>query len=71
MSKSKATVRNKSLQLCWSCRHAVPHKGNGCPWAMRYEPVPRWRAKKTKIQLGNDRKMASYQVRTCPLFEEG
>ena len=53
--------------LCWSCRRAYP--GNGCCWADKFEPVPDWCAG-TKIRYDGDKKIVSYRVYTCPLFEK-
>lgn len=66
---------NREGQLCWRCRKATNPKDNDCPWSKRLEPVPGWKAKKIKIKY-NDLGLAksiyeSYEIRKCPLFEEG
>lgn len=35
-----------SMQLCWSCRNAVPTEDGacGCEWSREFRPVPGWTA---------------------------
>ena len=59
---------------CWHCKHAIPRKGNPCNWAMKFEAVEGWDAKKTQLRLSETKlmnKIDSYRVIDCPLFERG
>lgn len=67
-----------SEQKCDTCQHAAPSpaKGLGCPWSIRYEPVPGWDATPTRIanqrgsaRFSQDGYMDSYAIRDCPLYK--
>ena len=53
--------------ICWKCKHAVPSlwKGTGCEWSRKLQPVPGWKAVKTKSYR------EGYKVIKCPKFEKG
>lgn len=55
--------------ICFDCIHAVPDDdGHGCPWSMRFEPVPGWNAE--LVLLGGYKcKIETYEIKGCPLFE--
>lgn len=66
---------NKHQSLCWQCEWAAG-KDEKCPWATKFEPVPGWKAKKTKILRQGWKATAkkreyidSFDVYECPLFE--
>lgn len=57
--------------ICFDCINSVPDdKGHGCPWSERFEPVPGWKAEPTIIN-GALAPVKSYDVKECPLYEEG
>lgn len=67
--------------LCWICRHAVPKtiidkRTNevkyirGCPWSICAQPVKGWDAEECMLPT-NRRKVRSFWVKKCPLFEKG
>lgn len=59
-------------QLCWFCSHALPRRGNPCPWAMRFDPVPGWEAKPAELAACGSRKaVPTYEILKCPLFDPG
>ena len=66
----------KHQTLCWQCEWAAG-KGGKCPWATRFEPVPGWNAKPTKVLSasatitsdGKPQYIDSFDVKECPLFE--
>lgn len=63
--------------LCFSCKHAVPTLDGrfGCEWSTRFQPVPGWKAKKTKKfsgeSQGKRKYYESYFVTKCPKYIEG
>ena len=53
-------------QKCWHCRNI-----STCEWGKSGEPVEGWDAEKTKINIGNDKYIDTYDIRDCPKFEQG
>lgn len=64
--------KERSVQPCWFCRHAIPYEGNPCPWAMRFEPVPGWEAEPDEL-AGTSwvEAVPTYRIIRCPLKEPG
>lgn len=61
--------------LCWDCKNSVPDGTHGCPWSERFQPVPGWKAEKTKFLQQYTlrgkvirRNTDSYRVLECPMF---
>lgn len=73
---SKTPYKPKHQTKCWECEWAGGKDGK-CPWATRFEPVPGWKAKPTKILIasktqtpdGKPQYTDSFDVYECPLFE--
>ena len=56
----------KKDQKCWHCRNI-----STCEWGKAGEPVEGWDAEKTKINIGDDKYIDTYDIRDCPKFEQG
>ena len=56
----------KKDQKCWHCRNI-----STCEWGKSGEPVEGWDAEKTKINIGDDKYIDTYDIRDCPKFEQG
>lgn len=57
----------RSMTLCWRCANT---NGNRCPWfAKDAKPVEGWKALRRDLYM-SPRKVESYIVIDCPLFEE-
>ena len=56
----------KKDQKCWHCRNI-----STCEWGKSGEPVEGWDAEKTKINIGDDKYIDTYDIRDCPKFEKG
>ena len=56
--------------LCLSCEWACG-KDKKCPWSNKFEPVPGWQAKPTKVQIRTEplQYTDSFFVYQCPLYE--
>lgn len=54
-----------SVQLCWTCRNAVPNPetGQGCEWSRSLKPVPGWKATVSAKAFGT-----SWSIRKCPKY---
>lgn len=46
------------MQLCWTCAKAC----GGCAWSRRFDPVPGWKAERTRM---------GYSILACPEYEKG
>ena len=55
--------------LCWECKRATG--GSFRPWANWFIPVEGWKATPTRLKMGNNRTITSYDVHECPIFERG
>ena len=53
-------------QKCWHCRNI-----STCEWGKSGEPVEGWDAEITKINIGDDKYIDTYDIRDCPKFEKG
>lgn len=71
---------DKDQTICWRCRHAVPKINSrtgevryvrGCPWSIYRQPVIGWDAEERMLPGHNGRRMRSFLVKSCPMFEEG
>lgn len=67
ISDSEREGRIISGQLCWSCVNFA----SGCSWSRNFIPVKGWTAKRTLVKHGNDSKIESYSVLSCPEYVEG
>ena len=77
-SKIKACL-NKKQTICWSCKKAL----GDCSWSkldedkkeILFKPVDGWVAEKTSLLMysydGTKRHVTSYNVESCPQYEEG
>jgi len=75
--KGYKNILGRCETLCFSCRHST-NKFNACSWASRLEPVENWDAIKHDIigqkminRVMIDKKIESYFVVDCPVFERG
>ena len=59
-------ITMKKDQKCWHCRNI-----STCEWGKSREPVEGWDAEKTKINIGDDKYIDTYDIRDCPKFEKG
>jgi hypothetical protein len=55
--------------ICFDCQKACGR----CLWSAKFEPVPGWTAKKTILQVGENRTgkvfHETYHITDCPEFE--
>lgn len=72
---SEIPIKGKgNTNICFDCKRAC----GGCSWTeldpknlqTRFEPVPGWDATKTFFKNGDGRKVETYHIRSCPLFEK-
>ena len=68
----------KKANICFDCKKACGH----CSWSgldakgnPKFEPVPGWTAKKSKMLIGRNKKgkklyIDTYHITACPLFEQ-
>lgn len=85
MSVDRCTCCNDIIpegrQLCYKCEHKHEIFLNSkitlcqkcsrldCSWMRDLIPVPGWEATPSKIKNGEGRKVKSYHVISCPLYE--
>lgn len=71
----KGFVKNSDgwQQPCWECAHSVPSRDGtrGCPWSLRFEPIPGWDALKTQCEDEDGEKDTTYKISRCPNFKRG
>lgn len=61
--KQKFVRGEQPEQLCWHCKNAT----GGCSWSKSFTPVAGWDAEFIERAFS----METYQIKDCPLFEEG
>lgn len=62
----------RKQQLCWTCKKSCGGV-SGCSWFNGYIPIPGWTAvptiSDTVMYQGKLRKVKSFQILKCPLYE--
>lgn len=56
-------------QLCWSCKKACGGD-RGCAWFNGFIPIPGWTAYPTISDIIRVRKVKSFRIKKCPLYEK-
>lgn len=56
---------NKHSTLCWDCEKAC----GKCSWSKKFIPVEGWVATPTKVSIGENQYIDSFDVYECPEFE--
>lgn len=57
---------NFTKSICSHCANCV----GKCSWSAFFKPVKGWTAEKVEYKIQRDKKRVSYNVITCPQFEE-
>lgn len=57
---------NCTKSICSYCANCV----GKCSWSAFFKPVKGWTAEKVEYKIQRDKKRVSYNVITCPQFEE-